>query len=260
MRRWLRRAGFPLSVLLLLTNVPDAAAMMAQYCYGYQTSTTTCNDSGCEMTVEWHQACYWWDDGRGGGYTPPPDPNGDPYPGSRYGDYNDNGVMDDWTDVVETSDPCAFNLDYGDRLGSDYGGPNETSRAPAGETGRSSHNGVDIQGNLGDAIHSIRNGYVERAGDDGTGCGYSIRIRHDDNSTATYCHMTLGSVPTEFRTVDARVRGGAQVGQVGDTGSPSAGAYHLHLIYHDPQGNVREYFNGGVETGPASDQLNFQGC
>ena len=253
--RWL------LVVTIFVFGIRVANARPAQYCYGYQTTDYACGDQGCVATVTWHEACYWWDNGSGGDSTPPQggDPNGDPYPGSSYGDTNGNGVLDDWSDLVETSDPCAYNVDYGDRLGSDYGGPNDSCCAPAGETGRSGHNGVDIQGNLGDPIHVLKNGYVDRAGDDGTGCGYSIRIRHDDGSSTTYCHMTFGSIPSTFQSVDARVRGGAQIGQVGDTGSPPPGAYHVHVIYLDPQGNHREFFNYS-ESGPTPDQMNPQGC
>lgn len=172
------------------------------------------------------------------------------------GDSNNNGIIDDWTAVVDTSDPCAYNLDWGDRLGSDYGGPNADSGVPSGETGRPHHNGVDIQGNIGDPVRSIMTGIVERANDDGTGCGLSVRVRHADGSSATYCHMSgLG----EGIALGATVGASEILGEVGDTGSPDPGAYHLHLIFRDSSDTPQEFFNY-AETPPQSWQLDPSGC
>lgn len=251
--------AIPIVVSLLL---PDRAAGLMAYCWWNHQTTYTCSDSGCDVTVHWWQSCIYWESGGGGGTYEPYEPGGgggSAYPGDRYGDWNTNGILDDWSAVVDTADPCAYNLDYGDRLGSDHGGPNDSCCAPAGETGRSWHNGVDIQGDLGDPVHAIRSGYVERAGDDGTGCGYSIRIRHDDGSSSTYCHMSFGSIPSNLELTDARVIAGARIGSIGDTGSPPAGAYHLHLVYRDAAGNVGE-FMPATEQGPTADQLNPEGC
>lgn len=190
---------------------------------------------------------------------PPPvtEPKGGGYPGEGpLEDTNNNGIIDDWSIVLETADPCAYNLDWGDRLGSEWGGPNAEDGAPAGETGRPHHNGVDMQGDLGDPIRSIMTGTVERADDDGSGCGLSVRVRNADGSSATYCHMSgiAGAI-----SAGTQVSAGDVLGQVGDTGSPDAGAYHLHLIFRDSAGAYQEFFNY-VDTPAQSSQLDPTGC
>lgn len=184
-------------------------------------------------------------------------PKGGGYPAEGPpGDFNNNGVIDDWTAVVDSADPCAYNLDWGDRLGSDYGGPNSDSGVPAGETGRPWHNGVDVQGDWGDPIRSVMTGVVERAGDDGGDCGVSVRIRHADGSSATYCHMSgLGDGIGDGVTVGAT----DILGYVGDSGSAPDGAYHVHVIFRDSADGYQEFFNY-AETPPQSWQLDQTGC
>lgn len=217
-------------------------------CYSWQESVW--NEDTATLDVIGHEMCF-------GGDDPPPPPDEPPGPGASPWPWDDNsdGTIDDWTLVTETQDPCGQNFDWGDRLGSDYGGPNSAD-APAGESGRPGHNGVDIQANAGDRINSMQDGIVERVGDDGTGCGYSVRIGHFDGSSATYCHMEFGSA--DDLVVDNAVMAGQPIGSAGGTGSAN-GAIHLHLIYRDSNGNYDEFFNH-VNTTPQSWQLDSTGC
>ncbi len=235
-----------LTLMIVAFCVRSAEAMT---CVGWQESVWNAETATLEVT--YHEFCM-----PGGGDPPPP--SDDPYPGGgpAYGwDGDADGIIDDWSLVVETTDPCGQNFDWGDRLGSDYSGPNGAD-APAGETGRPGHNGVDIQANSGDAVNAIRNGTVTRVGDDGSGCGYSVRLTHADGSSSTYCHMEFGSA--EHLDVDIMVAAGQRIGSAGGTGSAD-GAVHLHLIFYDPNGNHDEFFNH-VNTPPQPGQLDPTGC
>ena len=89
-------------------------------------------------------------------------------------DIDQDLYIDDHKDVVKTSDPCAWEFDSNDGLGSNYGGPN---------TERPSHNGVDIQANRYDPVSAVGHGRIttvgwQRPSDHNYGCGYRMIMTH----------------------------------------------------------------------------------
>lgn len=166
-------------------------------------------------------------------------------------DADADGYADHWKDVLETNDPCSDNFDANDRLGSNHGGPN---------TQRPGHTGVDLQANAGDLVASVADGEVtaaqwQRAWDTKYGCGFHIRVRHDNGDTSVYCHLQANSNAFE---VGQRVRAGHVIGLANSTGNSSGD--HLHVNYNSGQaGGKVEYFTQ-TDDPPSSNQLNPNGC
>lgn len=228
-----------LALTLLFSWSATALRPSPTTCYAVTTIATVCSLGSCATT-------YYVDD-----YWCSRTPSSDTVVNPHYNnpaDIDQNLGIDDFKDVVKTTDPCAYQFDSNDRLGSAYGGPN---------TNRPDHTGVDLQANLGDPVAAVAHGQIAMVGwqdttDHSIGCGYRIIIRHVNNDQSVYCHLVGNSA--RFKIGDW-VRAGTVIGSANSTGNSSGD--HLHLIYW--QGNQRiEYWN---VTGnkPTASQMNG-GC
>jgi hypothetical protein len=231
-------------------------------CYSYQnctdifvTATTCWSDGGCfSETYLDDTVCTTTYQCLPGG---PPAPSRPPLPH----DFDRNGVLDSWEDIVATTDPCARNFDTGDRLGTAYGGPNNLP-------GRTTHPGVDVQANPGDRVASFGDGQVvfstltrkgtsswqSGAGWFTTSCGVAVQVRHRDGSLATYCHLESVQV-AEGEYLFA----GELLGRVDDNWSGSTTGAHLHITYQLSNGARQEYF-WLTDDCPGATQLDPGGC
>jgi len=84
-----------------------------------------------------------------------------------------------------------------------------------------SHDGVDLASPIGTPIYAVMAGKVVASGP-AQGYGQWIRIQHDDGSMTEYGHMSK-----RFVAVNARVKAGQKIANVGSEGR-STGP-HLHL-------------------------------
>lgn len=119
--------------------------------------------------------------------------------------------------------PGNYSINKADKPGEGRGDWN--TRRPAHRDG-DGHDGVDIQGKVGDPIKAFKAGTVVTAGNV-RGYGNTIDIRHEDGSVTRYAHLD---------SIDAKVKPGhpvgegQQIGKMGQTGnSPKAGDAHLHF-------------------------------
>lgn len=154
--------------------------------------------------------------------------------------------IDDFKDVVATNDPCAWQFDNNDRLGTNYGGPNTT---------RPGHMGVDIQADRGDDVATVGHGHVSFVGwqfpdDHERGCGYMMKIDHVNGDTSTYCHLDEDS---ESRTLFDWVRAGTVIARANSTGNSTGD--HLHLVYKVGGTDRVEYWDV-VGSQPSAGELN----
>lgn len=119
--------------------------------------------------------------------------------------------------------PGNYSINKADKPGEGAGGWN--TRRPAHRDG-DGHDGVDIQGKVGDPIKAFKAGTVVTAGFV-RGYGNTVDIKHQDGSVTRYAHLD---------SIDAKVKPGHPVGEgqligkMGQTGnSPKAGDAHLHF-------------------------------
>ena len=84
------------------------------------------------------------------------------------------------------------------------------------------HPGVDFEGITGDSVYPIMPGEVAAVGYSKIGYGNAIVVRHDDNTTSLYAHLSkiLVNEGEYVNTHDI-------IGLVGSTGRSSGD--HLHL-------------------------------
>ena len=133
------------------------------------------------------------------------------------------------------------------------------SRRPAHRDG-DGHDGVDLQGRVGDPILAFKGGTVVSAGFV-RGYGNTIDISHGNGIVTRYAHLD---------SIDARIRPGhpvsegQQIGRMGQTGnSPRTGDAHLHFEYRvngrdvDPMPHLTASARGGAgrESAPPSNAL-----
>lgn len=195
------------------TTVCEDSFYATQECY-----TDSYGNSWCGG-VTWYHDQYCYEAGGGG--------SGDDgcCGGSGDSDSTGNGVVDNWLDVVSTTNPCATNIDDNDGLGENHGGSNST---------RPDHDGVDLQANGGDPVYPFMDGTVDAVGWSQTGCGYRVVIKNVDGNLAVYCHMEGDS---SSLTYGQHVFAGATlIGSVDSTGHSSGD--HLHIGVKDANGNT----------------------
>ncbi len=86
------------------------------------------------------------------------------------------------------------------------------------------HDGVDIQGKIGDPIKAFKGGTVVFAGVMG-GYGNTIDIRHDDGSVTRYAHLDKINVQKDKPVTEGQV-----IGTLGDSGNAKGlPSPHLHF-------------------------------
>lgn len=93
---------------------------------------------------------------------------------------------------------------------------------------RTSHNGVDYGAPSGTIVHAVAEGVVTVSGYDELS-GNKIAIKHRDNTTSWYMHLSARGV-----AVGSKVSPGQAIGRVGSTGR-STGP-HLHYGFKNAQG------------------------
>lgn len=222
-------------------------------CRGVLVRDTVCTDywdgvRSCNTTYKYYEYCTV---SGGGGST-----GGGGGGGSSSGSYYDadaNGRIDQWRGVIDTSDPCANNIadnaTVSDDVGTNYGGTNDT---------RPSHDGVDLQGDPGDAVYPFMDGTVAAVGWSSTNCGYRVVVNNIDGNRAIYCHMQDGSA--SHLAVGQRIFAGyTRIGGVGNTGTQPMG-YHLHIGVDSSSGaSLSSYWNF-TDTQPSAAMYNDGGC
>jgi murein DD-endopeptidase MepM/ murein hydrolase activator NlpD len=240
-------------VLVAVSCLFIANEARAQVCSGWIEYDDGCvwdgdtNTLTCRSHWEYVDYCDEWGGGGGDG-----DPGGGGGGGTGSGglDWDGNGTLDHWRNIVATTDACANNFDSGDRLGSNYGGPGS----------RPTHPGVDVQANEGDPVYLLRDGRVvfssfTRGGQWLTdACGVAVEIAHYDGSTTRYCHFNDATV-AEGQYLSA----GELVGHVDRDWSGSTNGPHVHITHIWPAGAHCEYFTR-TDVGPLTQNLNPGGC
>lgn len=240
----MRNRVVALAAALLVLN---AKPMMAA-CKGVFVRDTVCveywdGQRSCTSTYTYHEYCTVTGGGGGGGGGAS---------GSYY-DSNANGRIDQWRGVVSTSDPCANNIadnaSVSDDVGTDYGGSNDT---------RPSHDGVDLQGDPGDAVYPYMDGTVSSVGWSSTNCGYRVVVNNIDGNRAIYCHMQDGSAG--HLAIGQRIYAGyTRIGGIGNTGTQPMG-YHLHIGVDAPDGTSLPSYWKYTDSRPSASMFNDGGC
>lgn len=112
------------------------------------------------------------------------------------------------------------------------------------------HNGLDLDGNTGDAIYAVRDGVVSGVGNLGKySYGKWITIKHDNGLTTLYGHLSAQSVK-----VGQKVTSGQIIGYMGSTGY-STGS-HLHFtVYATNTFSIEQKWYGPVPLGGAVSPL-----
>lgn len=160
-------------------------------------------------------------------------------------------IVDSFQDVVATNDPCAYQFDDGDRLGSNLGGPS---------TSRPGHTGVDLQADRYDDVATVGHGHVSYIGyqyptNPNKGCGYMMEVVHINGDRSTYCHLEPNSEKWQFQDF---VRSGTVIAQADSTGNSTG--HHLHLIYKTASGQYKEFWDASpTMEKPSAGQQNG-GC
>jgi len=207
-------------------------------CYATITVAIVCTPWSCGY--ETYVDDYWCSRTPGYDFDPP---------GHNPADIDINRAIDDFKDVLATNDPCAWQFDSNDGLGSNYGGPN---------TVRPGHTGIDMQADRGDDVATVGHGEITYVGwqnpsDHKEGCGYMMEVSHVNGDKSIYCHLLAGS---EQFSLFEWVRSGTVIGQANSTGNSSGD--HLHLTYKQ-NGTTRIEFWDVTGTQPNSSQMNG-GC
>ncbi len=97
------------------------------------------------------------------------------------------------------------------------------------------HRGVDIKAPTGTPIVSTSDGVVVEAGEDGLN-GLKVVVKHDDEYSTAYCHMSKISVK-----VGQKVAIGDKIGAVGSTGASTAPHLHYEVLKNGEYVNPSEF-------------------
>lgn len=228
----------------------NASGAMIRECTWFAVTVRGCSYAngdllGCDVYVDHYvMRCTYSYPGSGGGGG---DGGGGGGGGGGPRDSNGNKHVDNWKQIVVTTDPCAYQLDEGDKLGSNYGG---------GKQQRPGHKGVDIQCNYRDAVYSIGSGTVTYVGgvrqDNGNNPGIFVIVRHSDGTEAQYFHLDQYVV-----RVGDHVSAGQLLGRADSTGHSTGN--HLHIMVKDHSGGTPVDPLDYADVGPTPAEQNG-GC
>jgi hypothetical protein len=98
------------------------------------------------------------------------------------------------------------------------------------------HSGIDIDGNLGDAIYAADNGVVVYSGWNDWGYGYMVVINHGNGWQTLYAHMSAYNV-----ACGQSVYQGTVIGAFGSTGKSSGPHLHFEMMYNGSKVNPWDY-------------------
>lgn len=106
-----------------------------------------------------------------------------------------------------------------------------------GERWSSFHKGIDIAGNIGDNVFAAMDGEITYAEYNDGGYGNLIIIKHEDNMSTHYGHLSEYKVK-----VGDKVKKGDIIGEVGNTGFSTGPHLHFELRVNnepvDPTGYI----------------------
>jgi murein DD-endopeptidase MepM/ murein hydrolase activator NlpD len=97
------------------------------------------------------------------------------------------------------------------------------------------HRGVDIKAPIGTPIVSTSDGIIVEAGDDGLN-GLKVVIKHDEEYSTAYCHMSKINVKVGQKVVTGDV-----IGAVGNTGASTAPHLHYEVLKDGTYVNPSEF-------------------
>ncbi len=97
------------------------------------------------------------------------------------------------------------------------------------------HRGIDIAGNLGEAIYAVDAGVIVYAGWNDWGYGYMVMIDHGNGWQSLYAHMSALNV-----VCGQSVGQGEVIGAIGSTGNSSGPHLHFELM-HTQYGKVNPW-------------------
>ncbi|KKS66379.1 MAG: Peptidase M23 [Parcubacteria group bacterium GW2011_GWC2_42_6] len=114
------------------------------------------------------------------------------------------------------------------------------------------HNGIDIDGDIGDPIKAAYNGTISGVGNDGKySYGKWITINHGNGLTTLYAHLSAQSV-----SVGQKVKIGDIIGYMGSTGY-STGS-HLHFtVFASDTFSIQSKWYGAVPIGGTLNPMNY---
>jgi murein DD-endopeptidase MepM/ murein hydrolase activator NlpD len=98
------------------------------------------------------------------------------------------------------------------------------------------HSGIDIGGNIGDAIWNIDDGVVVYAGWSYSGYGNLIVIDHGNDWQSLYAHLDAVYV-----SCGQSVYQGANIGSMGNTGNSSGPHLHFEMLYGSAKVDPRNF-------------------
>jgi murein DD-endopeptidase MepM/ murein hydrolase activator NlpD len=98
------------------------------------------------------------------------------------------------------------------------------------------HSGIDIDGNLGDAVYSADNGVVVYAGWNNWGYGNVVVINHGNGWQTLYAHLSAYNV-----ACGTSVYQGTVIGAIGNTGNSSGPHLHYEMMYNGAKVNPWDY-------------------
>jgi murein DD-endopeptidase MepM/ murein hydrolase activator NlpD len=148
--------------------------------------------------------------------------------GGERGDTMNLGTGADKT--AGSPSPAASPVPSGTPTTSPFGlRPGAVKRAAAhGQKISLNHQGVDYGVPSGTAIKAVADGIVEKTGNDPTGWGNYVLIRHPDGTSSRYCHLRRINVSR-----NQKIKKGTVIGLSGggakDPGRGNSTAAHLHL-------------------------------
>jgi murein DD-endopeptidase MepM/ murein hydrolase activator NlpD len=87
------------------------------------------------------------------------------------------------------------------------------------------HIGLDFAGNNGVPVVAARHGVVTQAGWEG-GYGFAVTLDHGDGHTTKYAHLAYQPIVA----VGEQVKGGQEIGNVGNTGDSTGPHLHFELL------------------------------
>jgi len=108
-------------------------------------------------------------------------------------------------------------------------------RSSPGGVGSTNHQGIDLDGSMGDPVGAADGGTVVFAGWYG-GAGKTVKIQHDDGTITQYSHLSWWGVK------EGDVVGqGQTIGNVGSTGNSTGPHLHFGVIKNDSYVDPYEY-------------------
>ena len=98
------------------------------------------------------------------------------------------------------------------------------------------HRGIDIDGDLGDAVYAADNGVVVYAGWNNWGYGNVVVINHGNGWQTLYAHLSAYNVGC-----GQGVWQGSVIGAIGSTGNSTGPHLHFEMMYNGTKVNPHDY-------------------